>query len=117
MSLKDKNIEYADKLSLKKNYPAVSITAVLDGNYYSDHSRPCDPCIPQKLRKKLKELGNLYSDNGINIIGKCAEINVAHKVLEVDDSISLNGICFSDPIRPRTKQKINTCGNCLKTFN
>ena len=117
MSLKDENIKYVNDLISKGKKPAVAISVELNGIYFSDYSRLCDSCLNHKLRSKLRELGNLYTHNGINIIGNCAEVNAANQILEVNSSIPLNRIQFSEALRPRTKQIINRCSNCNNTFS
>ncbi len=122
MNLDTENQKFAK--SLHKNKPAVAISALHNGAIYSDYSRPCDPLIIRHLiRKKLRNLkdesgtfSNLYCDNGVNIIGNCAEINVAALIYKEDQSIQLEDIEFSSAIRPRTKQPIKRCENCKKIF-
>lgn len=116
MRLSAENKRYVDELVSKGKKPAVAISAEHNGTYFNDYTRHCDSCINNKLRKKLRELGNLYTHNDINVIGKCAEVNVANQILEVDSTVALNTIEFSEALRPRTKQIVNRCDNCIKTF-
>jgi hypothetical protein len=52
-----------------------------------------------------------------NIIGKCAEVHAANKLLKSNIQYPINDIVFSIPIRPRTGEEKQYCVNCQTIFN
>ena len=119
MNLDDQTKKYAKKITSYKFKPAVVIGAEYNGKRTFSHSKPCDSNMRNSLRKKLRELGDLYiQKNGIgNPVGNCAEVNVAQKLMIGDRNLDITQITFSTPIRPRTEQPVPTCSNCNQTFS
>lgn len=72
------------------------------------------------LRKSLEKIGKIGEQSKItgsrNIIGKCAEVKAANRILQKDRKSNMANIKFTKPIRPRTMQKMLTCPNCIATF-
>lgn len=107
---------YAMKLKNLKHDHA----AVVGAEYYNikrvDHSIKRRNYIVKRLRNRLELLGKINSSLNNNIIGGCAEVGAAHKVLIMLKRIQISDLQFSTPRRPRTMQPVPTCPNCLQTF-
>ena len=119
MPINQQTKKFAKKLISLKFKPAVVIGAEYNGETVFSHSKPCDSTLRKTLRKKLRELGDLYTQkNGVgNPIGNCAEVNATQELMINNPSLELDKVKFSTPIRPRTEQPVDVCDNCQFTFN
>jgi hypothetical protein len=119
MTLEEQAKKYIEKLIGLKFKPAVAIGAEYDGKRTFSYSKPCDSTMRNSLRKKLRELGDLYIQvNGKgNPIGNCAEVNVVQRLMIGNRGLDISRVSFSTPIRPRTKQEVLICDNCKHTFS
>jgi hypothetical protein len=119
MTLDEETLIYLDKVISDNFKPAVVVGAEYSGRRVFAHSRPCDSNMRNSLRKKLRELGDLYIPrygNG-NPVGNCAEVNAAQLLMIDMEKLKIEDIIFSTPRRPRTKQPVAICENCKLTFN
>ncbi|MES2654691.1 MAG: hypothetical protein V4620_03830 [Bacteroidota bacterium] len=113
-----KAYKFALKLQMRKEFPAAIIGA--KSSYYSSvdkSGRNNSDVLFGKLRSKLLTIGNLYERHNGYLVGCCAEVQAANKVLFKSPYTNLNAIIFSNAIRPRTMQTIKTCKNCEITFS
>lgn len=116
-SLETKTRNFALKLRKEKKFPAVVVGA--EFSYFKKvEMSGLFPAIKlvKSLRTKLLTIGELYTKANGNIIGACAEVNAANKVLIERPYAKLNQIGFSKPLRPKTMQVIPICKNCNQTF-
>lgn len=95
--------------------PAVIIGALVNKKYKIDISKHVQKPIAKNLEIKLNNIGIIGKHNGINVVGKCAEVNSANFLL-LTRQVPLNQIKFTRAYRPRTSQEIETCQNCLTVF-
>ena len=118
MKIETKIIKYARNFQIKKIFPAAVIGASISNHQAVAKTglNPSDPLFG-KLRERLLRIGNLFEKLNGNIIGCCAEVTAANKILFLSPSAPINKIIFTEAIRPRTMQKIKTCKNCQVTFN
>lgn len=108
-------------LGKRKNLPAMAIAAydIATGNIAVAFSGP----IPEKINPFLSELvdkagiGNIGKKGRTtpNIIGACAEFRAANQLLQ--NGSNFENIRFTDPIRPRTRQRKSACDNCQHIFS
>lgn len=118
IGLNKRAYKYALKFRIKKEFPAAVIGAKGSYTSYVEKSgRNNSDILFGKLRTKLLTIGNLYERKNGNILGCCAEVQAANKVLLKSRYMNLNSIVFSNAIRPRTMQIIKRCQNCEITFS
>ena len=116
-SINRRTRKYAESLKRERDYPAVVVGAEYSRTKSINTSRQLAAInMVNKLKIRLKSIGNLYSKVNGNSIGCCAEVNAANDVLVKKPYLKLGEIDFSTPIRPRTMQKIKMCKNCKQTF-
>ncbi|MBZ4034495.1 hypothetical protein K6T82_06940 [Flavobacterium sp. 17A] len=96
--------------------PPVIIGAVLGNKFKIDVTRYLEDPIAKKLEAKLNTIGKIGKHNGINVVGKCAEVNSSNYLL-LRKKANLSEINFTNPYRPRTSEIIETCLNCQNVFN
>ncbi|KIQ22943.1 hypothetical protein RT99_05390 [Flavobacterium sp. MEB061] len=101
----------------ERDLPATIIGAIYNRHYKIDESRtlnePIDPSLKSKLTNKLGKIG---TDNGINVIGRCAENQTANYLLLFKKAKKIENIKFTKAYRPRTARVIKRCNNCLNIF-
>jgi len=97
--------------------PPVIIGAVLGNKFKVDFTRYLKYPIAKKLEAKLNTIGKIGINNGINVVGKCAEVNSSNYLLLLKKKAEPSEIKFTRPYRPRTSEIIETCQNCQKIFN
>lgn len=77
--------------------------------------------MPTLRRLLTQQLGTISQKSTItkceNIIGQCAEVHAANKLLKKQQTYPISDIVFSVPIRPRTGEKKQYCINCQTIFN
>ena len=113
-----KAYKFALKLQGRKQYPAAIIGAGKSNVKKVDVSQPISPLIlSPKLKRKLMDIGELYTKHNGNILGCCAEVNAANHVVTKRPYLELKEIDFSRAIRPRTMQTVPMCKNCKITFS
>ena len=86
-------------------------------NYLNDYSK--FTLLHQKLRR-IGRIGvkGLKDKNGrSNRVGKCAEVKSAYNLKLKSKISNLLDIEFTNAYRPRTKQLISKCTNCVATFD
>lgn len=101
----------------ERDLPATIIGALYNKHYKIDESRTLNEPIDPSLRSKLiNVLGNIGTNNGINIIGRCAENQTANHLLLYKKAKNIKNIKFTKAYRPRTARVIKRCNNCLNIF-
>lgn len=87
--------------------PATIIAATYNKSYKIDESRTLVNPIALPLKLRLLNLGSIGSNNGINIIGTCAENLAANYLLLFKKAKSIENIHFTKAYRPRTARVLN----------
>lgn len=105
----------------KRDYPAMASACCCMDNIEVDRSKsPQSASFHPTLRNKLVLLGKIGQKRSSaicgNIIGKCAEVHAANKLLKRNKCKKLENIRFSVAMRPRTLEKFPPCENCKATF-
>jgi hypothetical protein len=100
-----------------KDYPAAVVAAIFHNNWFIDETGFPPPPIAIQLKKRLEDrLGQIGTRLNGNLIGKCAEVGAANKILRTRPTMPANRLTFTTAIRPRTMQKVPMCLNCTTTF-
>lgn len=116
-SINRKTKNFALKLKRQRIFPAVVVGAEKSKTKSVAKSGLLESNkMVKKLMLRLKSLGDLYTEQGGNIIGCCAEVNAGNDILLKKPYLNLNEISFGTPLRPRTMQSIRICNNCNQTF-
>lgn len=101
-----------------KTFELVSMAIGCLGNkassFGTSYSLIHDKNIHPELKRRLEELKGKSRTS--NIIGKCAEVKAANRVLRGEKGIEINNLTFTPARRPRTLQKHSPCYNCKTTF-
>ena len=83
--------------------------------WYGGNSKPYQhKILYDRINQRLGKIGS-FSQGVKHPIGYCAEQNVANRLI-LDGDAAINDIHFSVPIRPRTGEVIDYCGNCKALF-
>lgn len=112
---------YIHSLPIWKNPRAMAIAAydIVTGNIAVAFSGTVPTRIHSSLSRAVKNsgVGNIgqSGQNTRNIIGACAEFRAANKLLQ--NGSKFENIRFTDPIRPRTRQRMSACDNCQHIFS
>jgi hypothetical protein len=100
-----------------RDYPAAVVAAIFHNNWFIDETGfpppPLAMQLKQRLENRLAQIGTTL--NG-NIVGKCAEVGAANKILRTRPMLPATRLTFTNAIRPRTMQVIPMCKNCIITF-
>lgn len=99
-----------------KDYAAAVVGVIFNNSWAIDEQGRIPPPIAIQLKKRLIQLGPIGTELNGNIIGNCAEMCAANKILRTRPQLNTNRLKFTQAIRPRTMQKIAMCQNCLTTF-
>lgn len=100
----------------QKDLPATIIAATCNRNYKIDESRNLIEPIAPALKSRLLNLGTIGSNNGVNIIGRCAENLTANYLMLFKKAKNIKDIKFTKAYRPRTARVIKRCDNCINIF-
>lgn len=119
----EKAFKKIGKYPSKRDYPAMASACCFCcmGYIAVDHSKsPQSASFHPVLRNKLMILGEIgqksLSTKCENIIGNCAEVHAANKLLRSNKYYKLKDIYFSVAMRPRTLEESLPCENCKATF-
>lgn len=100
-----------------KDYPAAVVAAIFHNVWFIDETGFPLPPLAIQLKIRLENrLGVIGTRLNGNLIGKCAEVGAANKILRTRPTLAANRLTFTNAIRPRTMQKIPMCPNCINTF-
>ena len=113
-----RDVAYSDYSGKKKRETVVNDFPARRNDFrlwYGGNSKPYQHRdLYDHITNNLGTIGQ--KTNGVNHpIGYCAEQNVANRLL-LDGDAAINDIQFSVPIRPRTGEVIDYCGNCRALF-
>lgn len=101
-----------------KEYPAAVVGVLFNVNWDINETGFPPPPLAIQLRRRLEtRLGIIGNRLNGNIIGKCAEVGAANKILRTRPYVDTNHLVFTQAIRPRTMQRIPMCLNCDKVFS
>jgi len=114
--LEDKIWNFCLVKRANKEYPAAVVAAIFNLSWFIDETGFPPPPIAIQLLRRLESLGVIGSQLNGNLIGKCAEVGAANKILRTRPTVAANHLTFTNAIRPRTMQKIRMCRNCELTF-
>lgn len=103
-----------------KHYPAAIVGCE---RYRSSKGRNCNRSqIPTNIRdfnpelkRELEKLGPIGTKANSNVIGGCAEVHAANKVMNHHKK-GLNTLAFTVTLSPRTGRQKPYCRNCQLTF-
>lgn len=103
------------------DYPAMASACCCMEYIAVDHSKsPHQTSFHPTLYNQLKNIGEIGEKSPItkceNIIGKCAEVHAANRLLKRNECKRLREIHFSVAMRPRTLEKLPPCENCKLIF-
>ena len=100
-----------------KDYPAAVVGAIFHNGWFIDETGFPPPPIAIQLKRRLEDrLGVIGTRLNDNLIGKCAEVGAANKILRTRPTLAVNRLTLTNAIRPRTMQKVPMCLNCITTF-
>ena len=113
-----RDVAYSDYSGKKKRETVVSDFPARRNDFrqwYRGNGKPYQHRdLYDHITNNLGTIGKMA--NGVNHpIGYCAEQNVANRLL-LDGNAAIDDIKFSVPIRPRTGEIIDYCGNCRALF-
>lgn len=118
----EKGFNKLGKKPTKWDYPAMVSACCYDKEFVAvDESKPPrSSSFHSTLYKRLTSLGEIGKKSTKtkcdNIIGQCAEVHAANKLLKRHKCKRLKDIRFSVAMRPRTLEKFPPCENCKATF-
>lgn len=117
-SISTRDVAYSDFSGKKQRGTVIKDFPTRRNDFIQWYNGNSKPYQHRKLFDHIKRrLGNIgsFADGVNHPIGYCAEQNVANRLL-LDGDAQIDDIQFSVPIRPRTGEVIDYCGNCEALF-
>jgi RHS repeat-associated protein len=98
-------------------YPSAIIGGHLpNGDFAIRSSGSIPDVIPTSLSASAQQVGGVGATNGGNVVGCCAEFQVATDLLNANPQYKPTDIKWTPAIRPRTGATVPTCSNCTIMF-